>query len=74
MNYMKIVCANTASKQPTKFFFVSKFIIDGLFMVKGEAAAPSLPVKPRGRSAKDAPIETEVMSAKEKEQADKAKE
>jgi hypothetical protein len=50
-----------------------KFIVDGLFMVKGAAIAPSLPAKSRGRPPKEIPLVIEAMSRKEKEKADKAK-
>ncbi len=43
-------------------------------MARGTTAAPSPPAKPRGRPAKEGPVEIEAMSAKEKEKADKAKE
>jgi hypothetical protein len=43
-------------------------------MARGTTAAPSPPAKPRGRPAKEAPVELEAMSAREKEKADKAKE
>ena len=43
-------------------------------MARGTTAAPSPPAKPRGRPAKEAPVEIEAMSAREKEKADKAKE
>jgi hypothetical protein len=51
-----------------------KFIIDGLFMARGTTAVPSPPAKPRGRAAKEAQVETEGMSVREKEKADKPKE
>ncbi len=43
-------------------------------MARGTAAVPSPPAKQRGRPAKEAPVEMEAMSAREKEKADKAKE
>jgi hypothetical protein len=60
------------SRQRCFLFF--KFIIDGLFMVRGTAPVPSPPAKPRGRPAKEAPVDIEAMSARERKRADKAKE
>ncbi len=43
-------------------------------MVRGTGPVPSPPAKPRGRPAKEAPVEIEAVSAREKEKADKVKE
>ncbi len=43
-------------------------------MVRRTGPVPSPPAKPRGKPAKEAPVEIEAVSAREKEKADKAKE